>query len=101
MASRGEGRETIISVRLSPKEEAEIKSAAELRGEPVSAFLREAALKVARPARTPGPSWSTSPTTVAAGGTVIPRYLGTVDSSQPASGAGTAGTHTEPIPRSR
>lgn len=103
MAGRGKGREMIVSVRLSPGEEAEIKHAAETRGEPVSAFLRGAALSAARPdhGRRSGPSWSTSPRTVAAGGTVIPRYLGTVESSQPKADAETAGTAAEPIARAR
>lgn len=105
MASReaaGEGREAIISVRLSPREEQEIKKAAEKRGEPMSAFVREAALTVARPARTAGgPSWSSSPTTVAPGGTVLPRYNGTIAVSQPATSQETAGTAAEPITRAR
>jgi hypothetical protein len=103
MASREtstEGREAIISVRLSPREEEDIREAAAKRGEPVSAFVREAALGVARPRRN-GPSWSATTTTVAPGGTVIPRYTGTVVSSQPAPAQGTAGTATEPIERSR
>jgi hypothetical protein len=101
MASRGNGRESIVSVRLSDKEEAEIKSAAERRGEPVSTFLRDAALSAARPTRTPyGPSWTSSPATVAAGGTVIERYAGTVGSSRPPRVAGTSATQTEPITRS-
>ncbi len=104
MASRevsGEGREAIISVRLSPREEEQIKAAAAKRGEPVSAFVREAALEVARPLRIVGPSWSSSPTTIAPGGTVLPHYYGTVGVSQPAPSQGTAGTAAEPISRSR
>lgn len=88
----GAGREAVISVRLSPREEEAIRKAATERGEPVSAFVRRAALGVARPSKKSGPSWSTSTTTVAPGGTVVPRYTGTIASSQPAPSRGTAGT---------
>ncbi len=100
MANR-EGREAIISVRLSPREEEQIKEAAEKRGEPVSAFVREAALRVAGPTVTG--YWSTSPATVAPTGTVIPDMSGAVSVSSPAPARlpGTAGIAPEPITRSR
>lgn len=100
-APQGHGREAIISVRLSPVEEEQIKTAAEQRGEPVSAFVREAALKVARPSRNSGPFWSSSAATVATTGTVLPQYFGTVSISSPANATeGTTGTAAEPIDRS-
>lgn len=95
-----EGREAIISVRLSSSEEEQIKDAADRLGEPVSAFVREAALRIA--GRSAG-HWSTSPGTIASSGTVIPDASGlvSVSSPAPATAPGTAGTAPEPITRSR
>lgn len=94
MASReaSKGREAIISVRVSSSEEERIKEAAAKRGEKVSTFVREAALETARPARgATGTSWSSSPSTMVAGGTIVPRYFGTPEVSKPAQPHGTAG----------
>lgn len=97
---RGEGRESIVSVRLSVKEEKELKAAAASRGEPISSFLREAGLSVARPSRG-GPSWSTKTATAAVSGTVIPRYVGTAHGSRPVAAGETTGAAAEPISRAR
>jgi hypothetical protein len=96
-------RLVVTAVRLEGRPKAQVArdyGVSRGRGVPISAFIRQAALQVARPVAR-GTGWSTAPVTVGTGETVPPRYGAIISVRPPTLARGTAGGPEVLISRQR